>query len=100
VRIEIADAEGKTSPGSDARLRNWKPGDRVRLHHSGGLRKVKEVLERLRVTGSSRAIWPVLEVDGRIVWMKGVELEPEPGIDVVATSLEDAGEGAGKDGGY
>jgi hypothetical protein len=42
----------------------------------------------------------VLEVDGRIVWMKGVELEPEPGIAVAATSLEDAGEGAGKDGGY
>jgi hypothetical protein len=30
----------------------------------------------------------VLEVDGRIVWMKGVELEPEPGIEVVATVLD------------
>ena len=74
--------------GRVATLRNWKPGDRVRLRYSGGPRKVKEVLERLRVTGSSRAIWPVLEVDGRIVWMKGVELEPEPGIAVVATDLE------------
>ena len=66
-----------------ATLRNWKPGDRVRLRYSGGARKVKEVLERLRVTGSGRAVWPVLEVDGRIVWMKGVELEPEEGIAVV-----------------
>jgi tRNA(Ile)-lysidine synthase len=63
------------------------------------LRKVKEVLERMRVTGSRRALWPVLEVDGRIVWMKGVELEPEPGIGVVATSLEDAGEDTGQGGG-
>ncbi len=72
-----------------ATLRNWRPGDRVRLRHSGGLRKVKEVLERLKVTGSRRAVWPVLEVGGRIVWMKGVELEPEPGIVVVAASLKD-----------
>jgi len=104
LRIEVApaDAEGKgraAGPGSGARLRNWRPGDRVRLRYSGGLRKVKEVLERMRVTGSRRALWPVLEVDGRIVWMKGVELEPEPGIGVVATSLEDAGEDTGQGGG-
>jgi tRNA(Ile)-lysidine synthase len=102
LSIQVADAEGKgeaAEPGSGARLRNWKPGDRVRLRHSGGLRKVKEVLERLRVTGSMRAIWPVLEVGGRIVWMKGVELEPEPGIVVVVASLEDVGECEGKDGG-
>jgi tRNA(Ile)-lysidine synthase len=70
-----------------AKLRNWRPGDRVRLRYSSGPRKVKEVLERLRVTGSSRAVWPVLEVDGRILWMKGVELEPEPGIDIAVTDL-------------
>jgi tRNA(Ile)-lysidine synthase len=82
-----------TPPGSQpserkALLRNWKPGDRVRLRYSGSPRKVKEVLERLRVTGTSRAVWPVLELDGRILWMKGVELEPEPGIAVAATSLD------------
>jgi tRNA(Ile)-lysidine synthase len=71
-----------------AMLRNWRPGDRVRLRYSGGLRKVKEVLERLRVTGTGRALWPVVELDGRIVWMRGVELEPEPGIAIVAHPLE------------
>jgi len=70
-----------------AQLRNWKPGDRVRLRHSGGPRKVKEVLERLRVSGPARALWPVLELDGRIVWMQGVELEPEPGILIHAGSI-------------
>jgi tRNA(Ile)-lysidine synthase len=85
LRIEVFE------PVTDhvATLRNWRPGDRVRLRHSSGPRKVKEVLERLRVTGSSRTLWPVLEVEGRIVWMKGVELEPVPGIRVVATTLED-----------
>jgi tRNA(Ile)-lysidine synthase len=81
LRIEAASGAGM------ATLRNWKPGDRVRLRYSGGPRKVKEVLERLRVTGSSRAVWPVLEAGGRIVWMKGVELEPEKGIAVVATEI-------------
>ena len=38
-----------------ATLRNWKPGDRVRLRYSSGLRKVKEVLERKHVTGTERA---------------------------------------------
>jgi tRNA(Ile)-lysidine synthase len=41
----------------------------------------------MKVTGSNRATWPVLEVEGRIVWMKGIELEPEPGIQVDATAL-------------
>ena len=75
-------------PTRAARLRNWKPGDRVKLRYSGGPRKVKEVLERLRVTGTRRARWPVLEMDGHIVWMQGVELEPEQGIDVQVKLLE------------
>ena len=51
---------------------------------------MKEVLERLKVTGSSRSLWPVLELDGRIVWMQGVELEPVPGICIRITSLDTA----------
>jgi tRNA(Ile)-lysidine synthase len=65
-------------------LRNWKPGDRVRLRYSSGPRKVKEVLERKHVTGTERALWPVLEAGGRVVWMKGVELEREPGLAITA----------------
>jgi tRNA(Ile)-lysidine synthase len=82
VRLRI-EGDGASSAQS-ATLRNWRPGDRVQLRHSSGPRKVKEVLERLRVTGSGRVLWPVLEVDGRIVWMRGVEVEPAPGITVMA----------------
>ena len=95
LRIEIGvvdgqrAGEGSSVSGQTARLRNWRPGDRVRLRYSSGPRKVKEVLERLRVTGTGRSVWPVLEADGRIVWMKGVEVEPEAGLAVSATSLED-----------
>jgi tRNA(Ile)-lysidine synthase len=90
LRIEVFEPVG--GPVSQTcTLRNWKPGDRVQLRYSSGPRKAKEVLERLRVTGSARKPWPVLEFDGRIVWMKGVELEPTPGIRIVATSLEGDG---------
>jgi tRNA(Ile)-lysidine synthase len=74
------------SPVKTATLRNWKPGDRVRLRYSAGLHKVKEVLERMRVTGTDRALWPVLEIDGAIVWMRGVELEPDPELLILAES--------------
>jgi tRNA(Ile)-lysidine synthase len=83
------------APGRTATLRNWRPGDRVRPRYSASSRKVKEVLERLRVTGSSRAFWPVLEFEGRIVWMQGVEVEPAPGIRITATSLGTSLEKAG-----
>jgi tRNA(Ile)-lysidine synthase len=92
LRIEVDAAEAPSEFATQtATLRNWSPGDRVMLRHSSGPRKVKEVLERLRVTGAGRALWPVLEVAGRIVWMKGVELEPDAGIHVVAASLDAEG---------
>lgn len=76
------DLDFSQAPMGPALLRPWKPGDRVRLRHSSGPRKVKEVLERLRVTGNDRALWPVLELDGRVLWMRGVELEPEAGLHI------------------
>ncbi len=105
VLIRHVDASGQHDAGlrtgvaarasRHARLRAWKPGDRVHLRHSGGPRKVKEVLERLRVSGSARAGWPVLEVDGRIVWMQGIELEPEPGLEIRVTPVPDRGRHGG-----
>jgi len=89
LRIEISDPVA-TIKGKTATLRNWRPGDRVTLRYSSGPRKAKEVLERLKVTGSARRLWPVLEIDGRIVWMRGVELESTPGICVAATSFADS----------
>jgi tRNA(Ile)-lysidine synthase len=97
IGLRVGFATGSASPKNqtarNAVLRAWKPGDRVQLRHSGGPRKVKEVLERLRVFGSARTHWPVLELDGRVIWMQGVELEPEPGIEVRVTVL-DVGSGA------
>lgn len=92
IKIELSSAakpslQGKgTSPR--ATLRTWKAGDRVQLRYSSGPRKVKEILERMKVTGDARPSWPVLEHDGRIVWMRGVELETELGFQISEISLE------------
>ena len=60
---------------ASATIRVWRAGDRVTLRYSSGPRKVKEVLERLKVSGADRLAWPVIEWQGKIVWMQGVELE-------------------------
>ena len=80
LRIEVGGQGPESATPTEALLRNWKPGDRVRLRYTSGPRKVKEVLERLKVTGSERALWPVLEIEGVILWMRGVELEPVAGL--------------------
>ncbi len=75
-------------------LRPWKPGDRVCLRYSSSLRKVKEVLERMKVTGEDRVNWPVAEVAARVVWMRGVELEPDPDVRVTVESLPEGADEA------
>jgi tRNA(Ile)-lysidine synthase len=75
-RFRAHAANPSPDPCSPATLRNWRPGDRVTLRYSSGPRKVKEVLERLKVSGEARAEWPVAEWQGQILWMQGVELQP------------------------
>jgi tRNA(Ile)-lysidine synthase len=62
-----------------ARLRAHKAGDRVRLRYTVGPKRIKEVLERLQVPSGERKSWPVLEWQGEIVWMRGVEVESTAG---------------------
>jgi tRNA(Ile)-lysidine synthase len=92
IRLDLASPERpdpQPQPESNrAVVRAWKPGDRVRLRYSSGPRKIKEVLERMQVTGADRVHWPVLEVGGRILWMRGAELAPDPVIRVSVEALE------------
>jgi tRNA(Ile)-lysidine synthase len=75
-------AESTAAPSATpipATLRNWKAGDRVTLRYSRGPKKVAEVLDRLHVAGAARKNWPVVELEGKIVWMRGVEVDA-PGL--------------------
>jgi len=71
-----------------ATLRPWKAGDRVTLRHSRGPKKVAEVLDRLHVVGAARNNWPVVESEGKIVWMRGAEVEA-PGLRFTTQLLPD-----------
>lgn len=94
ISLELASRSDASAPPDGAPMkavvRPWKPGDRVRLRYSSGPKKVKEVLERMKVTGEDRAHWPVLEVAGRILWMQGVDVEPDPEVRVAVRSLSPA----------
>lgn len=79
-------AQSPSVPTLTARIRRWQPGDRVRLRYSSKLKKVKEVLERMGIRGEEKKSWPVVELAGKIVWMRGVELDPEERLDSSGTS--------------
>jgi hypothetical protein len=49
----------------------------VRLRHSRGAKPLKEIFERMNVAADARKGWPVVEWQGRIVWMKDVVVEAE-----------------------
>jgi tRNA(Ile)-lysidine synthase len=89
IRLSNPELTGLQTPDDapSATLRPWKPGDRVILRHSSGPKKVKEILERLKISGPERAFWPVLDWQGTILWMQGVQLESHPCIEVLATPL-------------
>lgn len=64
-------------PLSTAILRTARPGDRVQLRHSRGAKPLKEIFERVGIPANARKSWPVLEWQGRIVWMQGAAVEGE-----------------------
>jgi tRNA(Ile)-lysidine synthase len=66
---------GESDLATTATLRPWKAGDRLTLRHSRSPRKVAEVLDRLHVLGTARKNWPVVESEGKIVWMRGVDVD-------------------------
>lgn len=75
----IASVNGRSARFPSAKLRVHKAGDRVQLRYSSGLKRMKDVLERLRVPPDQRKNWPVLEWQGEIVWMRGAEVESKAG---------------------
>jgi tRNA(Ile)-lysidine synthase len=69
------------SEPATALIRAPRAGERVRLRHSQAPKRIKEVFERMQVAAPERRSWPVIEWQGEIVWMLGVELESEAAQD-------------------
>ncbi|HEY1964886.1 MAG TPA: tRNA lysidine(34) synthetase TilS, partial [Acidobacteriaceae bacterium] len=73
-------AGGSLASGSRLLLRTPRAGDRLRLPHSGGVKTVKEVLERRGLSAAERRVCPVLATGSSILWMSGIEVEQTPGL--------------------
>jgi tRNA(Ile)-lysidine synthase len=68
---------GAVEPQGPLILRNFRPGDCVyRLGHSRPA-KVKEIFQRWRVPLEQRPYWPVLELQGKVIWARGLEMPVE-----------------------
>ena len=56
--------------GKELRVRNWRAGDRFWPAHTKSPKKLKELLQKLRVTGAERKFWPVIASESEIVWVR------------------------------
>jgi len=52
------------------RVRNWRAGDRFEPAHSGGPKKIKELLQEMHISGTARKLWPVILAGDEIVWLR------------------------------
>jgi tRNA(Ile)-lysidine synthase len=77
VALRLAPVAGGVAQLTAAILRAPRAGDRVRLRHSRGAKPLKEIFARMNIDAEARRTWPVLEWEGRIVWMRGVDVEAE-----------------------
>jgi tRNA(Ile)-lysidine synthase len=53
-------------------LRNWRPGDAYRPRGRRQPQKLKQMFVKERIPSRERALWPVLESDGRAIWARGM----------------------------
>jgi tRNA(Ile)-lysidine synthase len=77
VSLRARTLDGRNDPLPPAVLRGPQAGDRVRLKYSRAPKPLKEIFERMRIEADARKGWPLVEWQGRIVWMKDVALEPD-----------------------
>lgn len=57
-------------------VRAWAPGDRMEVGAAGAKRRVKRFFADAHIAGPLREGWPVVLVNGKIVWIPGVRCAP------------------------
>lgn len=70
---------GKTSASTGAveigdaalKLRSWHSGDRFWPAHTAAEKKVKELLQALKVEQPLRSLWPVVAAGEQVIWVQG-----------------------------
>jgi tRNA(Ile)-lysidine synthase len=84
ARFEAALVPGSPAPGynpdhmldpallqQELTVRNWRAGDRYWPAHSKSPKKIKELLQERKLTGTERRLWPVVVSGQEIVWVRG-----------------------------
>jgi tRNA(Ile)-lysidine synthase len=76
IPLDTADARGTLDAqnlSSSALLvvRNWRAGDQFQQAYASRSRKIKELLEEIKPPAELRSMWPVVEADGAIIWVRG-----------------------------
>ncbi|HUR36429.1 MAG TPA: tRNA lysidine(34) synthetase TilS [Terriglobales bacterium] len=64
-------------------IRNWQVGDRFWPAQSKSEKKVKDILQQLKVPAAERSFWPVVTAGDRLIWVRGSRQRP------VRTALHD-----------
>jgi len=67
-RRQVLDPGKVSGPG---RIRNWRAGDRFWPANTRQPKKVKELLSDRHEVGIAKKLWPVMEVGGELVWLRG-----------------------------
>jgi tRNA(Ile)-lysidine synthase len=87
ARLEPLEAESQRyNPGqvtdelhlheSSLVLRNWQAGDRFQPGQSKVEKKVKEILQQLKVPAEQRPTWPVVAAAEQVIWVWGARPRP------------------------
>ena len=56
--------------GREVCVRNWQPGDRYHVAHTGKEHKLKTLFLERKIPASERALWPVMLKGTDIVWVR------------------------------
>ena len=59
-------------------IRTWRPGDRMHPLGGPGTRKLQDIFVDKHVPREVRDRIPILEVDGKIIWVAGVAMTSRP----------------------
>ncbi len=58
--------------GGDVEVRRWQAGDRIRTSAAGAGRRISRYLAEYGIPRLDRGGWPVVLLDGEVVWVPGV----------------------------
>jgi tRNA(Ile)-lysidine synthase len=68
---ESSRLDGSLAPGPFW-LRAWRAGDHCRPAGGGGERSVHSLMQQWKIPAWDRCVWPVLEWQGQVVWVRGL----------------------------